>query len=67
MMRMRQVPQLIISAKNYVELQPMGYHLMMFDLTSPLKDGERVTLTFTFKDKTTFDVTVPVKSIKKMK
>lgn len=65
MMKMRKVDSLKIKANSSVELQPMGYHFMMFDLQSPLKDGEKVSLTFTFKDHSNFSIVVPVESIKK--
>lgn len=66
MMRMQQRPSLIIDAESEVILKPSGYHLMMFELTQPLKDGELVWLTLHFADHDDHQIQIPVKSIKKM-
>jgi hypothetical protein len=51
---------LVIEPGKTVKLAPGGYHLMMFDLKSPLKQGEKVPVTLEFekagKVKLTFDV-----------
>jgi copper(I)-binding protein len=46
-MRMSPVKRMAISAGRHVSLAPGGLHLMLFDLTKPLKAGDAVTLTFT--------------------
>jgi copper(I)-binding protein len=51
---------LTIEAGKTVKLAPGGYHLMMFDLKSPLKQGDKVPVTLDFekagKVKLSFDV-----------
>ena len=48
-MRMRsQKEGLTIPAEGSVELKPLSYHLMLEQLSLPLKVGERVSLTLTF-------------------
>ena len=51
---------LVIEPGTTVKLEPGGYHLMMFDLKSPLKRGDRVSVTLEFekagKVKLSFDV-----------
>jgi periplasmic copper chaperone A len=51
---------LVIEPGKTVQLAPGGYHLMMFDLKSPLKQGDKVPVTLEFekagKVKLAFDV-----------
>jgi periplasmic copper chaperone A len=51
---------LTIESGKTVELSPGGYHLMMFDLKNPLKQGDKVPVTLEFekagKVKLSFDV-----------
>src|ERR1700689_181894 len=51
---------LIIEPGKTVKLAPGGYHLMMFDLKSPFKQGDKVAVTLEFekagKVKLSFDV-----------
>jgi periplasmic copper chaperone A len=49
-MRMREVAGgLTLKAGQSFELKPGGYHIMMMDLKQPVKAGDRVPLTLTFK------------------
>ena len=49
-MRMREVTGGVpLKAGQIFELKPGGYHIMMMDLKQPVKPGDRVTLTLTFK------------------
>lgn len=48
-MKMRQVESFEIPAGERVELRPGGGHLMLVDLTRPLKKGERVPLVLRFE------------------
>ncbi|GAA6154648.1 hypothetical protein NBRC116588_01210 [Pyruvatibacter sp. HU-CL02332] len=59
-MRMRKVDAIDVPANDVVTLQPGGKHIMMFDITAPLKDGGSFPLTLTFEDAgdVTVDVTV---------
>ncbi|WP_286264409.1 copper chaperone PCu(A)C [Thalassotalea atypica] len=67
MMKMRQLDSIQVKGKQSVTLQPMGFHLMMFDLAKPLKAGERIEMTLKFSGGKDVKVTLPVKSIKQKK
>jgi periplasmic copper chaperone A len=64
MMKMSAVDRVPLPAGKPVELKPGGYHVMLFDLARPLKQGETLPLTLTFQDKggekRTQNVQVPV-------
>jgi periplasmic copper chaperone A len=51
---------LVIKPGKTVKLAPGGYHLMMFDLKSPLKQGDKMPVTLEFEEagkvKLSFDV-----------
>tara|TARA_R110001592_G_scaffold37251_15_gene124372 strand:- start:3985 stop:4464 length:480 start_codon:yes stop_codon:yes gene_type:complete len=64
MMKMRQVEQLTIEGNNKVVLQPMGYHLMIFNVKKALLPEEELSLTLHFKQQKDLVVTIPVRSIK---
>jgi copper(I)-binding protein len=61
MMKMQQVKEIKVPAAGKVELKPGGYHVMMFDLKKPLKDGEEISLTFTTSTGATIKVPATVK------
>ena len=49
-MKMRALDQgLVIEPGKTVKLAPGGYHLMMFDLKNPLKQGDKVPVTLEFE------------------
>jgi copper(I)-binding protein len=48
-MKMRQVRSFEIPARERITLQPGGSHLMLVDLTRPLKKGERFPMTLRFE------------------
>ena len=52
MMKMREVPHLDIGPGETVHFKPGGYHLMLFDLEAPLKEGEGLDLNLEFQDHT---------------
>jgi len=62
-MKMYQVPEIIIPKKGTVKFQPSGYHLMFIGLTNPLKAGEEVTFTLTLKNGKTKTITAPIKTV----
>jgi len=64
MMKMRKVEQLVINGQNSVILQPMGYHLMIFNVKKVLLPEEDVSITLHFKNQTDLVITIPVRSIK---
>ncbi len=53
---------LAIPARGTVQLKPGGYHVMLMQLTRPVKEGDQVQLTFRFSDGTTVPVTAPVRA-----
>lgn len=50
-MKMRQLPSLHLEKDQAVSLKPGGLHLMLFDLKSPLKPGEKISFELCFEDK----------------
>jgi copper(I)-binding protein len=64
MMKMRKVDQLVIEGQSSVVLQPMGYHLMIFNVKKALLPEEDVSLTLHFKQQKDIVITIPVRSIK---
>ena len=50
-MKMRRIEAIPVPAGKPVELGPGGYHVMLMDVSQPLKEGEQVPLTLTFADK----------------
>ncbi|MBA6263928.1 copper chaperone PCu(A)C [Colwellia sp. Bg11-12] len=67
MMKMRQVEQLVVNEQSKVILQPMGYHLMIFNVKKALLPEEEVSLTLHFKQQKDLVITIPVQSIKQEK
>ena len=67
-MRMREVTGGVpLKAGQIFELKPGGYHIMMMDLKQPVKAGDRVLLSLTFKQangqQTTNQVDVEVRGL----
>lgn len=64
-MKMRALETLPLQAGKPEKLAPGGFHLMLFDLKKPLKAGEEVSFTLSFKDKegkvTQQNVVLPIK------
>ncbi|MFZ6844635.1 copper chaperone PCu(A)C [Undibacterium sp. RuTC16W] len=50
-MKMRSVPQLALPAGKAVELKPGGYHVMLMDLKTQIKEGDTVLMTLTVEGK----------------
>ena len=59
-MKMQQVQSVPIPAGGEAKFEPMGYHVMLFNLTQQAKDGERFPLTLTFEKAGKVDVEVAV-------
>lgn len=55
-----------IPAGGELVLKPGGYHIMLMNLASPLKEGQQVKLTLTFEKSGKIEVTAPVKKIEAM-
>jgi copper(I)-binding protein len=63
-MKMRPLDKgLAIEPGKTVKLAPGGYHLMMMDLKSPLKQGDRVPLTLEFEKAGKVQVTLDVQAV----
>lgn len=66
-MKMRALEGLPLPAGKTVELKPGGYHIMLMDLTSPLKAGENIPLTLVIEDKngkrTDVELSLPVRAL----
>jgi copper(I)-binding protein len=62
MMGMQKVDKLEIPANGSVELKPGSYHLMLIELTAPLKVGEKIDITLTFEKAGDVKVTAEVKA-----
>lgn len=66
-MRMHAVDGLDLPANQPVNLASGGYHIMLFGLRRPLKDGEQVPMTLSFADashkRDQLTVQVPVKPL----
>ena len=66
-MRMRQVPAIDLPAGKAVALKPGGYHLMLMNLKSQVKEGQTVPLTLTFEGtdgkRETVQVQAPVRAL----
>lgn len=60
-MRMRQVKEIALPAKGEAALKPGGYHVMLIDMKAPLKEDDKVAITFGFADGSSKVVEVPVR------
>jgi hypothetical protein len=58
---MEEQDNLPIPPQGSVELAPGGYHLMLMMGDHPLKEGEVVKLTLSFKDGKTLEIQAPVR------
>ncbi len=60
-MRMRQVKEILVPAKGEVALKPGGYHVMLIDMKTPLKEGDKLAITLTFADGSSKTLEAPVR------
>ena len=63
MMRMRHEKQLVLPAGQRLELAPGGLHIMLFDITRPVRSGQSVDLELFFADGDHLSVTAQIKSV----
>lgn len=67
MMRMRQVQSVPLPAGQSVELKPGGFHIMLMNLKSQVKEGDVVPLTLVFENqdgsRETLDVKAAVRAL----
>lgn len=61
--RMFPQAQLVIEPQSTLVLRPGSYHLMMFNPTRKLKDGDPCVLTFTLGNGHSFDYTITVRKM----
>jgi len=61
MMKMQQVKEIKVPAAGRVELKPGGYHVMLFNLKQPLKEGDTVALVLTTSGGAKVSVTAKVR------
>nr|WP_298135867.1 copper chaperone PCu(A)C [uncultured Pseudomonas sp.] len=59
-MKMQQVPSVVVPAAGEVRFEPMGYHVMLFDLKQQAKAGERFPLKLTFEKAGVIELEVAV-------
>ena len=64
-MAMRPVDVLPVPAGEQVRLAPGGYHLMLFDLQQPLRDGDVHRIHLSLEGCPDIDLKVPVQSVLK--
>lgn len=62
-MKMRQVESIQIPAHGSTELKPGSLHIMLFDLTDRLEEGQSITLTLNYANGDAQTVEVPVKKV----
>jgi copper(I)-binding protein len=63
-MRMREVPEIVVPSGQSVELKPGGLHVMFMGLATPLKQGEQGSFTLVDQSGREYPVQAPVKKIK---
>jgi len=63
MMKMRRIPRIDVAANSSTELKPGGLHIMLIDLTRPLRVGDTVALTLKFADGSEKHIEAPVRTI----
>jgi len=54
------VKEIALPAKGEAVLQPGGYHVMLIDMKTPLKEGDKVAITLGFSDGGSKTVEAPV-------
>lgn len=58
---MQELSQIAIKPGETFELKPMGSHIMLSKITTPLRSGESVDITFILSDKTKQTLSFPIK------
>jgi hypothetical protein len=62
-MRMRQIPQIVVPAHGQTMLQPGGLHIMLIEPQESLSAGQQIEVQLQFSDGSHKTVTMPVKSL----
>lgn len=62
-MKMTQVPEIMIPANSQTVLKPGGLHIMFIGLHHPLQKGKEVTLTLELSNGESKTITAPIKTV----
>ena len=62
-MKMYQVPEIVIAAKGKTVLKPGGFHIMIIGLNQALKEDQKVTLEMGFSNEESITIEMPIKSV----
>lgn len=62
-MRMREIPEILVPAMGQAELKPGGLHIMLINPTRTLKEGDEVQIVVILKDGSELEVIAPVRKI----
>ncbi len=62
-MKMRQVTEFKVPAKDKLTLKPGSYHIMLFNLVKPLDEGDQIEVQVTFKNGQQYTFSAPVKKV----
>ena len=62
-MKMEHVREITIGKKEMIPFSPEGYHVMLIGLKKPLKEGENVPVTLSFKNGEPLTIYAPVKKM----
>ena len=63
MISMKPVDSIAVKKGATVKLEPGGYHIMLLDLKSPLKAGDKISLTLTFRSGATVKTDAEVRAV----
>jgi len=63
MMKMRQVPKIVIPAKGETVLKPGGYHIMLIGLQRKIKSGDKIDINLEFNNGEKKTITATVKKV----
>jgi copper(I)-binding protein len=62
-MKMRSVESIVLKKNSSTELKPGGFHIMIFNLKKPLKEGELHKIKLTLDNKTEVELKAKVEKI----
>ncbi|MGF1910106.1 copper chaperone PCu(A)C [Vibrio kasasachensis] len=62
-MKMRQIEQIKLPAQSHTSLKPGSLHIMLFELTKPLVEGESIEVEVTYASGETQKFKAPIKKV----
>ena len=62
-MKMREIPEIVVPASGKVELKPGSYHIMLIEMKSELKEGDLAPISMSFDDGSTSEVEATVRKL----